>query len=69
MNYVIMSDNDYLYRKSVKDRFVMDILEMEITDIFDPEKILVKSLEDSCGLTSYSKTLQFKGINVATDNQ
>jgi len=40
MNYVIMSDNDYLYRKSVKDRFVMDILEMEITDIFDPEKIV-----------------------------
>ncbi len=37
--------------------------------ISDPEKILHKSLEDSCGLTSYSKTLQLKWINVATDTE
>lgn len=40
MNYVILSRDDYLYRKNVRDRFVMDILEMEISDIYDPEKII-----------------------------
>ena len=40
MNYVIMSENDFLYRKSVKDRFVMDILELDISDLFDPQKII-----------------------------
>ena len=40
MNYVIMSDNDFLYRKSVKDRFITEIMEMEISDLFDPQKIL-----------------------------
>ena len=39
MNYVILSRDDYLYRKNVRDRFVMDILEMEISDIYDPEKL------------------------------
>lgn len=40
MNYVIMTENDFLYRKSVKDRFVMDILELDISDLFDPQKII-----------------------------
>lgn len=40
MNYVILSESDYLYRKSVRDRFILDILDMEISDIFDPEKII-----------------------------
>ena len=40
INYVIMTENDFSYRKSVRDRFVEDILEMEVSDIFDPKKII-----------------------------
>ena len=40
LNYVILSKNDFIYRKSVRDRFVLDVLEMEITEIIDPEKII-----------------------------
>ena len=40
INYVIMSADDFSYRKSVKDRFVEDIFEMEITEIIDPDKII-----------------------------
>lgn len=40
INYVIMSSDDFTYRKNVRDRFVLDVLEMEITEIIDPEKII-----------------------------
>ena len=40
INYVIMSADDFTYRKSVHDRFIEDIFEMEITEIIDPEKII-----------------------------
>ncbi|MBR3368823.1 transcriptional regulator [Candidatus Saccharibacteria bacterium] len=40
LNYVILSKDDFIYRKSVRDRFVLDVLEMEITEIIDPEKII-----------------------------
>ncbi len=40
LNYVILRRDDYLYRRSVKDRFIMDILEMEIAEIYDPEGII-----------------------------
>ncbi len=40
INYVIMSPDDFTYRKSVRDRFVADVLEMEITEVYDPEKII-----------------------------
>lgn len=40
INYVIMSTDDFTYRRSVRDRFIEDILEMEITEIIDPEKII-----------------------------
>ena len=40
INYVIMSADDFSYRKSVRDRFIEDVLEMEITEIIDPEKII-----------------------------
>ena len=40
LDYVILRRDDYLYRKSVKDRFVMDILDMEIAEIYDPEGII-----------------------------
>lgn len=40
INYVIMSPDDFTYRKSVRDRFITDIFDMEITEIIDPEKII-----------------------------
>lgn len=40
MNYVIMSRDDYLYRKSVRDRFITELLDMEISELFDPEKMI-----------------------------
>lgn len=40
INYVIMSPEDFTYRKSVRDRFVIEVLEMEITEIIDPENII-----------------------------
>lgn len=40
LNYVIFSVEDYLYRKSVRDRFVLEILEMDISELFDPDKII-----------------------------
>lgn len=40
INYVIMSSDDFTYRKSVHDRFIEDVLEMEITEIIDPEKLI-----------------------------
>lgn len=40
INYVIMSVDDYTYRKNVHDRFLREIFEMEITEIFDPERII-----------------------------
>ncbi len=40
INYVIMSTDDFTYRKSVRDRFVSEVLEMEITEIIDPDKII-----------------------------
>ena len=41
LDYVILGRDDYLYRKSVKDRFVMGILEdSEIAELYDPEAII-----------------------------
>ena len=40
INYVIMSTDDFNYRRSVQDRFVAEILEMEISEIIDPERII-----------------------------
>ena len=40
LNYVILTRDDYLYRKSVRDRFILDILEMDISELIDPEKII-----------------------------
>lgn len=40
INYAILSPEDYSYRRSVKDRFVEDIFEMEIIEIIDPEGII-----------------------------
>ena len=40
INYVIMPVDDFKYRKNVRDRFIEEILEMEITEIIDPDKII-----------------------------
>lgn len=40
MNYVIMDREDYLYRKSVRDKFINELLEMEITELYDPEGVI-----------------------------
>lgn len=40
INYVIMSPDDFTYRKSVRDRFVAEIFEMEISEIIDPGKLI-----------------------------
>lgn len=40
LNYVILRRDDYLYRRSVKDRFVMDMLELEVAEMYDPEGII-----------------------------
>jgi hypothetical protein len=40
LNYVILSREDYLYRKSLKDRFLTDIFTLDIVIKIDPEKIL-----------------------------
>lgn len=40
LNYVIMSLEDYLYRKSVRDKFITEVFEMDISEIYDPEKII-----------------------------
>ena len=42
MNYVILSRDDFLYRQSVRDRFLMDVLEMDTTEVYDPERMLKK---------------------------
>ncbi len=40
LNYVIISREDYLYRKSLKDRFLAEIFSLDIVTKIDPEKIL-----------------------------
>ena len=40
LNYAIISSDDFIYRKSVRDRFILDVLEMEIAEIVDPDGII-----------------------------
>lgn len=41
LDYVILERDDFLYRMSVKDKFVMGILEdSEISELYDPEEII-----------------------------
>lgn len=44
IDYVIMSTEDFLYRQSVRDRYLADILEMEISDTIDPDGLLKKEV-------------------------
>lgn len=40
INYVIMPVDDFTYRKNVRDRFIAEVMEMEISEIIDPENII-----------------------------
>ena len=40
LNYAIMSREDYIYRKSVRDKFLADLWTLKISDKYDPDKIL-----------------------------
>ena len=40
LNYVIMSRDDFQYRLNVKDRFISEVMEMEILEKVDVEGIL-----------------------------
>lgn len=40
LNYVILSPDDFLYRISVRDRFINEVLEMDITEKYDPERLI-----------------------------
>ena len=39
LNYVIMTPEDFMYRRSVHDRFIAEVFDMEITKVIDPDKI------------------------------
>ena len=40
INYVIMPPDDFTYRKNVRDRFIAEVLEMEISEIIDPDNLI-----------------------------
>lgn len=40
MNYVIMSRDDYLYRRTVRDKFIAEVLDLEIAELYDPEQLV-----------------------------
>lgn len=40
LNYVIFSVEDFLYRKSVRDKFILEILDMDVSELIDPDKII-----------------------------
>lgn len=40
LNYVILATDDFSYRLLVRDRFVSEVLAMDITDTYDPDGML-----------------------------
>lgn len=40
INYAILTPEDFTYRRSVRDRFIEDVFEMEITEVIDPDGII-----------------------------
>jgi len=40
LNYAIVTPDDMIYRMRVRDRFIMRVFELEITEKIDPDKIL-----------------------------
>jgi hypothetical protein len=41
LNYAILSNEDFTYRKSVRDKFLLEVFELEVDKVIDPEKILL----------------------------
>jgi hypothetical protein len=42
LNYAIMTVDDFVYRQRVKDKFVMSVFELEISERIDPDGILIE---------------------------
>ena len=40
LNYVILSTDDLAYRLSVRDKFITEVLTMEISETYDPDNML-----------------------------
>lgn len=40
LNYAIISREDYIYRKSVRDKFISSVWALQISEKYDPDKIL-----------------------------
>ena len=40
LNYVILSKEDYIYRKSVRDRFLRSVFALQESERYDPDNIL-----------------------------
>lgn len=40
LNFMIMAPGDLMYRKTVRDKTLMDILEMEVGVIIDPDRLI-----------------------------
>lgn len=40
LNYVILSTDDLAYRLSVRDKFITEVLTMEISETYDPDSML-----------------------------
>lgn len=40
LNYVILSKEEYIYRKSVRDRFLRNVMQLQVSKCYDPNNIL-----------------------------
>lgn len=40
LNYVILSKEEYIYRKSVRDRFLRSVMQLQVSERYDPNSIL-----------------------------
>jgi Fe2+ or Zn2+ uptake regulation protein len=40
LNYVILSKEEYIYRKSVRDRFLRNVMQLQVSERYDPNNIL-----------------------------
>lgn len=47
LNYVILATDDFSYRLLVRDRFVSEVLAMEISDTYDPDGMLKGNKKDN----------------------
>jgi hypothetical protein len=43
LNYAILTPDDFIYRWRVRDRFVVGVFELEITEVIDPDKLITEA--------------------------